>query len=61
MYHRLTMHIFQPPCDVFELSEVTVHQRWLWSVPGVRTYKLKPICISMCLDELIDVPIYHPF
>ena len=27
----------------------------------VKPYELEPVCIPMCLDELIDVPIDHPF
>ena len=28
---------------------------------GVRSYKVKPIHIPVCLDELVDVSIDHPF
>ena len=55
--HRLTVHVYQPPSDVFELSE------GYWLRPRsarARSYELEPIRIPMGLDELIDVPVYHP-
>jgi hypothetical protein len=59
MYHRLAMHIHQPPSDVFELSKRVSVTGAVDS--GSETYKLKPIHIPIRLDELVDIPIYHPF
>ena len=58
MYHRLTVHIYQPISNVFELSEglsVTcmVSNR-------CKTYKIEPIRVPMRLDKLVDVPVFHP-
>ena len=30
MYHRLTVHVYQPPCNVFELSEQIINGRHHW-------------------------------
>jgi len=60
MDHRLTMHIHQPMSNTFELSGA------ISSVTGtvcsrIKPYKIEPICISMHLDKLVDVPVDHPF
>jgi hypothetical protein len=36
------------------------YQRRVWSAVRVKPYKLEQIRIPMRLDELVDVPIYHP-
>ena len=60
MYHPLAVHIQQPLGNAFELPGAIL------SVMGgvsdrSETYKLKPIRIRMCFDELDDIPIGHPF
>ena len=60
VYHCLAMHIYQPPGDIFELSRVISSATDGLSV-GIKPYKLEPIHIPMHLDELINVPIDHPF
>jgi len=60
MYHSLAVHIHQPLGDAFELSRVISSEMGGVSA-GVRTYKFKPVCIPMGLDELGDIPIDHPF
>ena len=42
------------------LSCRTDYQREVTSAVGVEPYKLEPIHIPIGLDELIDVPIFHP-
>jgi len=60
MYHPLAVHIQQSPGDSFqlsgEISSVTVGL-----VVGVRPYKFKSIHVPMCLNELVDIPVDHPF
>ena len=60
MYHSLAMHIQQPPGNAFELSGMISSVIGRVSVEA-RPYKLEPICLPMCLDELDDIPIDHPF
>ena len=60
MYHPLAMHIQQPLGNAFELSRVISSATGEISV-GVRPYKLEPVRIPMCLDELNDISIDHPF
>ena len=59
MNHRLTMHVYQPPGNVFKLSEAIISEGGC-RVPKVEHYKLQPIRISMSLDKLVYVPVYHP-
>jgi len=60
MYHPLAVHIQQPLGDAFELSRAISSATGGVSV-GVRPYELKPVHVPMCLDELYDIPIDHPF
>ena len=58
MYHRLAVHIYQSPSDIFELSEEIINSGQ--SVVEVEAYKFNPISIPASLDKLVDVPIFHP-
>jgi hypothetical protein len=58
VYHRLTVHIYQPLSDVFELRE-NDHEGWP-STLEIKPHKLETIRILMDFDELVDVPILHP-
>ena len=59
MYHRLTVHVYQPLGDIFELSEAKI-SGCRGQAPEAEPYKLKPIHILVSLDKLVDVPIYRP-
>ena len=37
------------------------HQWQVRPVVRVKPYELEPVSIPVCLDELVDVPIDHPF
>jgi len=58
MDHPLAMDIQQPPGDAFELSGAI--SSVTCGASGGKPYKLEPVCISVCLDELVYVPIDHP-
>jgi len=60
MYHSLTVHIHQPPGNTFKLSGVISSVMSVVSV-GARPYELEPVRPPMCLDELDNIPIDHPF
>jgi hypothetical protein len=59
VYHCLAMHVYQSISDAFELLEGVSATGAVGG--GSETYKLKPVYNPMRLDELIDVPVYHPF
>ena len=59
VYHSLAMHVYQSISDAFELLEGISATGAVGG--GNETYKLKPVYIPMRLDELINVPAYHPF
>jgi len=58
MYHCLTVHIYQPPSDAFELSEEIISEGC--GQCRSKPYKLKQIYIPMGLSEFVDVPVCHP-
>ena len=60
MYYRPIVHIHQSSSDVPELSIVGGYEREVQSAVEA-TYKLKPIHVLVGLDELVDIPIIHPF
>ena len=60
MYHSLAVHIQQPLGNAFELPGVILSVMGGVSA-GARPYKLEPICLPMCLDELDNISIDHPF
>ena len=60
MYHYLTMHVYQSPSDIFELSGIISLVRGIVS-SRKKTYKLETVRIPTCLNKLIDVSIGHPF
>jgi len=60
MYHSLAMHVQQPPGNAFELSGVISSAMSGVSVRA-RPYKLEPIRLPTCLDEINNIPIDHPF
>jgi len=60
MYHPLAVHIQQSTGNIFKLSgEISSVTGGVNG--GSRPYKLEPIHIPMCLNELLDIPIDHPF
>jgi len=62
VYHPLAVHIHQSLNNTFELQRSgTGHQCRAGSTVRTKTYKFEPIRILVYLDELIDVPIGHPF
>ena len=60
MYHPLAVHIQQSPGNSFELPG-TISSVTNGVNCGKKTHKLEPIRIPMCPDELVDIPIGHPF
>ena len=52
------MHVCQATCNVGQLNRESVRL----SESGDRgvAYKLNAVCMSVLLNELIDVPILHP-
>jgi len=60
MYHPLAVHIHQPPGNAFKLSGEISSAMGGVSV-GARPYELEPVRILMCLNEINNIPIDHPF
>ena len=61
MYHFLTVHIHQSPSNISKLSEETTSSVTGAICSRTESYKFKTVYIPVCLDELDNVSISHPF
>ena len=60
MNHFVVMEVDQPRGDTGQLEDFRLLTKRGNRISKERTYKSEPVDLRMCLDELIDVSIYHP-
>ena len=59
--HPLVMNVDQPPRDIPQLKDFVIINKARTQRFSIKTYKPEPVNIRMCLHEIVDIPMYHPF